>query len=169
MLFTILYIDGPVVVNVCVILVSCGQFLIGNHTTSSFLYYLAGNKYNLSWLYSYKAVSSSFVIWTYICHQLWNRYFITVNTREDVRKMYRRNECISPFVSKEWMSLLNVIYAFLCFFVKYLYVFIVIKIITQCWLLYFFFDIFTYYVCLFCSRIVVNIMEFDAIATQVEV
>ena len=29
------------------------------------------------------------------------------------------------------------------------------------------FDIFTYYTCLFCSHIVVNIMEFDATVIQV--
>ena len=45
-----------------------------------------------------------------------------------------------------------------------LFVFIVIKIITQRWLLY---PFFTCYVCLFCLRIVLNIMEFDATVIQV--
>ena len=55
----------------------------------------------------------------------------------------------------------------MCFFVTYLFVFLVIKLIIQCWLLYSYFNIFTYYVCLFCSRFVVNIMKFDANVIQV--
>ena len=44
---------------------------------------------------------------------------------------------------------------------------ILINIITQCWLLCTYFDIFTYYICLFCSNIVFNIIEFYSTVIQV--
>ena len=62
---------------------------------------------------------------------------------------------ICEFLSLIFANMLS-LYAGLCFLVTYLFVFLVIKIIKQRLLL------FTYHVCLFCSSIVVNIMEFDA-------
>ena len=83
---------------------------------------------------------------------------------------YTFRHCAIVKISFLFCLFVNVLclYAFLCFFVTY-FIFVcfqcdldVIMILTQCWLLYpYFWQFFSLTVCLFCSQIVVNIMEID--------
>lgn len=50
-------------------------------------------------------------------------------------------------------------FVFLC---CHIFCFTVMKIITQSWLLYFYFDNLKFHICLFCSHVVFNRIKFDA-------
>ena len=61
------------------------------------------------------------------------------------------------------MKMLNLMYTFLCFFVIFVVFYSDQDDNTMLTAVPLFFDIFTYCVCLFCSRIGDNIMEFESV------